>query len=220
MVKSIINLTDDLYKYIFSTSVREPEPLKRLREETINDPLANFQISPDQGQFMALLVKLIGAKKTIDIGTFTGYSSLIVALAMPDDSITITCDLSRTWTNIAKKYWKEAGVDHKIDLRLAPALHTLDNLINDGYSSNYDFIFIDADKENYDSYYERALTLLRPGGLVAIDNVLLLGAVADPENQDAETMRMRNFNKNLKDDNRVDISLLTIADGLTLALKR
>ncbi len=220
MSKNITKLTDELYKYILSISLREPDILKRLRDETMKDQMSNMQISPDQGQFMALLIKLIGARKTLDIGTYTGYSALSVALAMPDDSLTVTCDYRTEWTEIARRYWKEAGVDHKIDLCLGPALETLNDLIGNGETGAFDFVFIDADKENYDNYYEKALILLHPGGLIAIDNILWSGDVIDLNNQDISTNAIRRLNDKVKNDERVDISLLPIGDGLTLARKR
>ena len=219
MSKNITKLTDGLYQYTLSISLREPDILKRLRDETMKDQMSNMQISPDQGQFMALLIKLIGARKTLDIGTYTGYSSLRVALAMPDDSLTVTCDYRTEWTDIARRYWKEAGVEHKIDLRLGPALETLDDLIGKDESGTFDFAFIDADKENYDNYYEKALILLHPGGLIVIDNILWSGNVIDLHNQDIITNAIRRLNDKIKNDERVDISFLPIGDGLTLARK-
>jgi predicted O-methyltransferase YrrM len=220
MSKNITKVTDDLYDYILAVSLREPEILKRLREETLKDNMSLMQISPDQGQFMALLVKLIGARKSLDIGTYTGYSALSVALAMPDDSVTVACDYRTEWTDIAQRYWREAGVAQKIDLRLGPALATLDNLISNGGAGTFDFIFIDADKENYDNYYEKGLILLRHGGLIGIDNVLWFGDVIDLNNHDFSTRAIRHMNDKLKNDDRVDISLIPIGDGLTLARKR
>jgi caffeoyl-CoA O-methyltransferase len=179
-----------------------------------------MQIGPEQGQLMALLAKLIGAKRCIEIGVFTGYSALVVALALPDDGKIVACDVNEEWTSIGKRYWKEAGVDHKIDLRLQRALRTLDSLIAAGESGNYDFAFIDADKPNYDAYYERVLQLLRPGGLMLIDNVLWSGKVADPEANDADTIAFKTLNAKLHQDERVDVSLLGIGDGVTLVRKR
>lgn len=179
-----------------------------------------MQISPEQGQFMRLLVQLIGAKKTLEVGVFTGYSSLSVALALLTDGKIIACDVSEEYTAIARLYWQEARVADKIDLRLAPALATLDNLLATGQAHTFDFAFIDADKVNYDGYYERALQLIRPGGLIAIDNVLWSGRVANPEIQNESTQAIRIFNQKLRDDERVTISLVPIGDGLTLALKR
>ena len=214
------NLLSDksLYDYIQSVSLREPIVLTQLRRETAKLPMSRMQIAPEQGQLMALLVKLIGAKKTLEIGVFTGYSALAVALALPDDGKIIACDRDTRYTDMAKSYWEEAGVSHKIDLRIAPALETLDKLIAEGEDS-FDFAFIDADKRNYTNYYERALILVRSGGLIAIDNVLWSGRVADTRDNDKRTVAIREFNQKLHRDKRVDISLVPIADGLTLARK-
>ncbi|MBD2523508.1 class I SAM-dependent methyltransferase [Nostoc sp. FACHB-133] len=220
MPKQSIGLDDQLYNYLLSVSLREPEILLKLRQETASHPRSTMQISPEQGQFMRLLVQLIGAKKTLEVGVFTGYSSLSVALALPDDGKIIAADVSEEFTAIARRYWQEAGVAHKIDLRLAPGLETLDQLLATGQAETFDFAFIDADKENYDGYYERSLQLLRPGGLIAIDNVLWSGQVADPENQDESTQSIRALNEKLHHDERVTLSLVPIADGLTLAIKR
>ena len=220
MGKQSFGLDDRLYEYLLSVSLQEAEVLTQLRHETSRHQASIMQISPDQGQFMALLVKLLGAKKTLDIGVFTGYSSLVVALALPEDGRVIACDRDRTSTEIARRYWQKAGVEHKIDLHLAPALDTLDRLITQGHSGSFDFAFIDADKRNYDSYYERSLTLLRPGGIIAIDNVLWFGRVADPEDTDKRTIAIRQFNQKINRDRRVDISMLSIADGLTLVRKK
>jgi predicted O-methyltransferase YrrM len=179
-----------------------------------------MQITPEQGQFMALLVQLMGAKKTLDIGVFTGYSSLVVALALPPDGKVVACDLSEEYTAIARRYWQQAGVADKVELHIAPALDTLDRLIAAGEAGTFDFAFIDADKNNYANYYERSLQLLRPGGLIAIDNVLQSGRVAAPQEQDKITNSMRAFNQKLHQDPRITMSLVPIADGLTLALKR
>jgi predicted O-methyltransferase YrrM len=213
-------VTDDIHQYILDRSLREPEALARLREETSRQPYAVMQIGPEQGQLMALLAKLINAKRCIEIGVFTGYSTLVVALALPDDGRIVACDVNEEWTSIGRLYWKQAGVDHKIDLRLQPALLTLDDLIAASESGSYDYAFIDADKPNYDAYYERVLQLLRPGGLIVIDNVLWSGKVADPKAKDAETMTFKNLNAKLHQDSRVDLSLLGIGDGVTLVRKR
>jgi predicted O-methyltransferase YrrM len=220
MSKKSLGLDDQVYKYLLSVSLREAEVLTKLRQETDRHPMSVMQISPEQGQFMALLVKLLGAKKTLDIGVFTGYSSLVVALALPEDGKVVACDRDPEPTAIARRYWQTAGVEHKIDFRLAPALETLDRLIAEGEAGSFDFAFIDADKRNYPNYYERALTLLRPGGVVAIDNVLWSGSVADPEDTDNRTIAIRDFNQKLHQDKRVQISMLPLADGLTLALKQ
>jgi caffeoyl-CoA O-methyltransferase len=215
-----ISLTDSLYQYLLDVSLREPGLLLRLREETAADPQARMQISPEQGQFMALLAKLTGARRCLEVGEFTGYSSLCVAAALPDDGRIVACDVSEHWTSIARRYWAEARVAHKIDLRLAPALETLDSLVAAGEAASYDFAFIDADKTNYVGYYERALVLLRAGGLVVADNTLWSGRVADPEVADEDTVALRHFNELLHRDSRVDLSVLPVGDGLTLARKK
>ena len=222
MANRTIQVDDRLYDYLLSVSSREPEVLARLREETRESTGDRFgmQIAPDQGQFMALLVQLMGARKALEVGVFTGYSSLSVALALPEDGRLIACDVSEEWTSIARRYWKEAGVSHKIELRLSPALETLDALLAAGEAGTFDFAFIDADKGNYAVYYERALELLRPGGLIAIDNVLWSGRVADASVDDADTVAIRKLNEKLHRDDRISLSLLPLADGLTLALKR
>lgn len=213
-------LTESLYEYLLSVSSRESQALRALREETARLPQAGMQITPEQGQFMALLIRLIGAKKVLEIGVFTGYSTLAMAEALPDGGSITALDISEEWTAVAKRHWEAAGVMGKIDLRLAPALITLDRLIAEGGAGGYDFAFIDADKENYDGYYERVLTLLRPGGLVVIDNLLWGGQVIDPNAADADTQSIRALNVKLHRDPRVFNSLIPVADGLGLALKR
>jgi predicted O-methyltransferase YrrM len=220
MTNKTLTLDDRLYDYLCSVSLRESEVLQKLREETASHPMSQMQIAPEQGQFMALLVRLIGVKKALEIGVFTGYSSLCIALALPDDGQLIACDVSEDYTAIARRFWEQAGVTNKIDLRIAPALETLDSLIAEGHCNTFDFAFIDADKSNYPGYYERALQLIRPGGLIAIDNVLWSGRVADPTEQDNRTQKIRAFNEKLHQDDRVMISLLPIGDGLTLAMKQ
>ena len=220
MGKQSLGLDTQVYEYLLSVSVREAEVLTKLREETNQHPMSVMQISPDQGQFMGLLVQLLGAKKTLDIGVFTGYSSLVVALALPPDGKVIACDIDEDSTAIACRYWQIAGVRDKIDLRIAPALETLDRLIAEGQAGSFDFAFIDADKRNYPNYYERALELLRPGGVIAIDNVLWSGRVANPEDTDKRTIAIREFNQKLSQDRRIQISMLPLADGLTLAMKQ
>ena len=219
MSSKTLSLNDSLLHYIQSVSVQESEVLKQLRAETAKQPMAVMQIAPEQGQFMSFLVQLLNAKKTLEIGVFTGYSALIVALALPPDGRVIACDINKEYTAIAQQFWQQAGVAEKIDLRIAPALETLDKLIAENHSNTFDFAFIDADKSNYINYYEKALQLVRPGGVIAIDNVLWSGRVADPEVQDNRTQKIREFNQNLAQDSRVKISLLPLADGLTLALK-
>ena len=220
MSNKYLPLNDQIYEYLQAVSLREHDALRRLREETARMSEANMQIAPEQGQFMALLVQLLNARKTLEVGVFTGYSSLAVALALPADGRVVACDVSEEWTRIARRYWREAGVADKIDLRLAPALDTLDALLRDGQAGTFDFAFIDADKSNYDGYYERALELVRAGGLVLIDNVLWSGRVADPAAGDEDTAAIRALNRKLHADERVALSLVPLADGLTLALKR
>ena len=220
MSSRTLSLTDPLYDYLIEVSLREPPLLARLRAETEALPLASMQISPEQGQFMALLIDLTGARRTLEIGTFTGYSALRVALALPADGRLVACDVSAEYTRVARRYWAEAGVDGKIDLRLAPALETLDSLLEAGQAETFDFAFIDADKENYDGYYERSLQLVRKGGLIAIDNMLWSGSVIDADRQDKETQAIRDLNSKLRHDLRIDLSLLPIGDGLALLRKR
>lgn len=220
MSNKTIGIDRQLYEYLLSVSVREAEILTQLRQETARHPMARMQIAPEQGQFMALLVQLMGAKKTLEIGVFTGYSSLVVALALPPDGKLVACDVSEEYTAIARRYWQQAGVADKIDLNIGPALSTLDRLLAEGQAGTFDFAFIDADKSNYDNYYEKALELIRPGGLIAIDNVLWSGQVADPQIQDNRTNAIRSLNEKLHRDERVFVSLVPIADGLTLALKK
>ncbi len=220
MTFKALPLTPVLLDYLRSVSLRETDLMRRLRDETARLPYAQMQIAPEQGQFMALLVELMGARRALEVGVFTGYSSLAVARALPEDGRLIACDISEEWTSIARRYWAEAGVAHKIDLRLAPALETLDGLLAEGQRNSFDFAFLDADKVSYGDYYERMLELVRPGGLLLVDNVLWSGAVADPAVQDRDTLALRAFNQRLHQDQRVSLSLLPLADGLTLARKR
>ncbi len=215
-----INLDERLYRYLLEHSLREHPVQRELREATRDMPHAGMQIGPEQGQLMALLVRLLDARRTIEVGVFTGYSALSVALALPADGRLVACDVNEEWTAMARKYWAKANVAERIDLHLAPALQTLDELIAAGEAGRYDFAFIDADKPNYPGYYERCLLLLRAGGLIAVDNTLWSGAVADPANNDRDTVAIRAFNDALHRDARVEISLLPIGDGLTLALKK
>lgn len=219
MSTGYLPLNDQLFSYLLNNSLRESALQKQLRLETASIPEGGMQISPEQGQFMQFLIKLLGARKTLEVGVFTGYSSLCTALALPDDGQIIACDVSEKWTSIARRYWAEAGVAHKIDLRLAPATTTLDALLADGQAETFDFAFIDADKENYLHYYERALQLVRKGGLIAIDNTLWYGKVADESVQDVDTIAIRELNKALHHDDRIFLSLTQIGDGVTLALK-
>jgi len=220
MTRKTLTLDESLYTYLLQQSLREPTSLARLRQETASQPLAQMQIAPEQGQFMALLVRLMGAKRTLEVGVFTGYSALAVALALPPEGKMVACDISAEYTAIARRHWQQAGVADKIDLRLAPALDTLEQLLQQGAAASFDFAFIDADKRNYLAYYERSLQLVRPGGLIAIDNVLWSGRVADETVQDAQTQAIRALNQTLYSDERVELSMVPIADGLTLALKR
>jgi predicted O-methyltransferase YrrM len=212
-------LTDDLTDYIRQIALREPEALRRQREASDQHPRASMQTSPEQGQFLHLLARLAGAKKTIEVGVFLGYSSTWVALALPAGGRIIACDQSQEYTAQARQLWRAAGVEDKIELRLAPALETLDGLIAGGGAGSFDFAFIDADKANYANYYDRAMVLVRPGGLIAIDNVLWDGDVIDASKTDADTESIRAFNRKLQADERVSLSLVPLGDGLTLACK-
>jgi predicted O-methyltransferase YrrM len=213
-------LEGHLYEYLLSVSLRETPAQRALREETDRLENANMRTSSEQVQFMALLLKLIGARRVIEVGTFTGYGTLAMASVLPEDGRVVTCDISEEWTTIARRHWRSASVDEKIDLRIAPALETLDDLLADGSAGSFDFAFIDADKENIRQYYERCLALSRPGGLMAVDNVLWGGRVVDPSDRDESTQAIREFNQFLHHDDRVDISLVPIADGLFLARRR
>lgn len=219
MTRKTINLTENLYQYILDISLKEHPVLAELREVTATHPAAQMQIAPEQGQFMAWLVQLMGAKKTLDIGVFTGYSSLVVALALPAEGKVIACDSDPRPTAIAQEYWQKAGVEQKISLKLAPALETLDELLAQGEAGTFDFAFIDADKGNYLNYFEKSLELIRTGGVIAIDNVLWSGRVADPDDEDKRTEKIREFNQALYADQRISLTVLAIADGLTLARK-
>jgi predicted O-methyltransferase YrrM len=219
MTSRTLDLDDRLMQYVIDHSAREHPAQAALREATRSHPHAGMQIAPDQGQLMALLVKLMGARRTIEVGVFTGYSALTVALALPPDGHVLACDVSDEYTRIGKPFWAQAGVAHKIELVLAPALATLDARLGQGEAASYDFAFIDADKSNYDGYYERCLQLVRAGGLIAFDNTLWSGAVAKPS-KDADTRALQALNDKLHADERVDSALLTVGDGLTLARKR
>ncbi|MEM7224653.1 MAG: class I SAM-dependent methyltransferase [Pseudomonadota bacterium] len=220
MASRTINLTDALYDHLLEVSLREPEILARLREETAAHPASMMQISPEQGQFMTLVVELIGARRVLEIGTFTGYSALAMAHALPDDGQLIACDISEEFTSIARRYWAESDHGHKIELRLAPALETLEAMLEDGHHESFDLVFIDADKENYAAYAEHALALLRQGGLMMVDNVLWGGKVADHDHQDDDTRAIRALNKLLHQEERVTLSMIPMGDGITLARKR
>ena len=215
-------LPNDVERYVGEIISKETPLQKRLRAETakLPDNWAMMQIGADQGAFLALLVRLIGARRTIEIGTFTGYSTLAVAQALPTDGKVIACDINEEWTSIARRYWKEAGLADKIDLRLGPAADTLKSLLSTGGAGTFDFAFIDADKSGYDAYYELCLQLIRPNGLIAVDNVLWSGAVVNSKKRDADTDALRALNLKMRDDARVESVLLTVGDGLTLARKR
>jgi predicted O-methyltransferase YrrM len=220
MSNQTLNLDDRLHRYLLDHSVHETAVQVALRAETAHLPMAKMQIAPEQGQFMALLVQLLGVTKALEVGVFTGYSALAVALALPPGGQLVACDVSEDYTAIARRYWHQAGVADKIDLRIGPAVDTLDRLIATGAIDSFDFAFIDADKSNYPTYYEQALQLVRPGGLIAIDNVLWSGQVADPDVTDNRTRILRTLNDTIHQDSRVTASLVPIADGLTLAMKK
>jgi len=213
-------ITPELAAYIRSVSLREPDLLRRLRQETAARPDASMQLAPEQGQFLGMLVHLSAARRALEVGVYTGFSSLHIALAMPSDGRLVACDINPETTAIAQRYWREAGVADRIDLRLSPAVDTLDAMLSNGDAGKYDFAFVDADKENYGRYYERALQLLRPGGVAVFDNVLWHGTVHDPTVETADARAIREFNARLHEDNRIWLSLVPIGDGLTLALKR
>ena len=219
MSNRTIRMNDALDAYLGRVSLRETDVQQRLREETAVLEYAGMQISPVQGQLMRMLAGLVGARRAIEVGVFTGYSALSVALALPEDGELVACDVNEEWTAIARRYWSEAGVDSKIRLEIAPAVETLDNLIREGRSGEFDIAFIDADKTSYDLYYERCLELLRPGGLVLVDNVLWSGKVADETDRSEDTVALRAFNAKLRDDSRVELCMLPVGDGLTIARK-
>ena len=220
MTNRTLCLDDALYSYLLDVSLRETRLQQRLREETAALPVAQWQIAPEQGQFMALLVQLTGARRLLEIGTFTGYSALSMAQVMPADGQLLCCDIDPQYTDIAQRYWQEAGVAARIELRLAPALATLGALVREGGAGSFDLIFIDADKSNYPAYLEHALLLARPGGLILFDNTLWSGRVLEKRPETADTRAIQSLNRRLKDDQRVDISLLPLGDGLTLCRKR
>jgi predicted O-methyltransferase YrrM len=215
-----IGISDELAAYVLEHGVREPEVLARLREETAALPQHNMQIAPEQGAFLAMLVELMGARRCIEVGTFTGYSSTAVALALPPDGRLVCCDVSEEWTSVASKYWGEAGIADKVDLRIAPAAETLGRLLDDGAEETFDLAFVDADKSGYDTYYELLLRLVRPGGVIAFDNTLWGGKVADPHADDADTRALRALNAKLAGDERITLCLVPFADGVTLARRR
>ncbi|RME00226.1 MAG: SAM-dependent methyltransferase [Bacteroidetes bacterium] len=220
MSRQTLSLTPELYQYILDVSLRENPVLTELREFTLSLEEANMQISPEQGQFMQMLVKLIGARNYIEVGVFTGYSSLAVALALPADGKIVACDVSEEWTSIGKRFWKKAGVSEKIDLRIALAADTLQQLLDQGLTGTFDFAFIDADKTGYDSYYELCLQLLRPGGLILFDNTLWSGKVVEENSEDEDVKAIRALNARLRRDERIDLCLLPMSDGVTMVRKR
>ena len=220
MANKTIGISDELAAYVVEVGTREPDVLARLREETAAIPQHRMQIAPEEGALLAMLVELTGARRYIEIGTFTGYSSTAVALALPEDGRLVCCDVSEEWTSMARRYWDEAGVAGKIDLRIAPAAETLDQLLADGEEATYDFAFVDADKTGYDGYYERLLRLVRPGGLIALDNTLWGGAVLDQDADDEDTRAIQALNTKLATDERVTLCLVPVADGVTLARRR
>ena len=220
MSNKTLNVDAKLYDYLLTVSVREPSVLAELREETARLPNAGMQISPEQGALMQLLVEVMGARQCLEVGVFTGYSSTAVALSLPADGRLVACDVSVEFTDVARRYWRLAGVEERIDLRLGPALDTLDALLASGHAATFDFAFIDADKDNYLGYYERSLQLLRSGGLLAVDNVLWEGSVAEPSDQRSSTLAIRALNAHVARDERVSSSLVPIGDGLFLIRKR
>ncbi len=220
MASRTLGMSDRLHEYMMESALRDPPMLAALRRSTGPLALAAMQISPEQGQFMALLIELLGVKRYLEIGTFTGYSALCAALAMPADGRVTALDRNREWTDIARRHWRDAGVEHKIDLRLGDARSSLDAMLASDGTARFDLGFIDADKPNYDAYYERCLALVRPGGLIALDNMLWGGAVADPATQDEDTVAIRDLNRKIRDDARVTASLVPIGDGLMLCRRR
>ncbi|EAU55460.1 O-methyltransferase [Mariprofundus ferrooxydans] len=220
MANHTLGLNAALATYVQQVGVREPAILQALRAATEQEELSVMRSAPEQGQLMAMLIRLTGARRILEVGTYTGYATLWMALAMPADGKIISCDLSEAWTNVARRFWEQAEVSDRIDLQLAPALETLDRLLIDGAAGSFDFVFIDADKVNYTAYYERSLELLRVGGLIAIDNTLWGGSVIDPDNQEPSTNAIRAFNNMLYRDSRIDMAMLPLADGLTLASKK
>jgi predicted O-methyltransferase YrrM len=220
MANKTIGLSDDLAAYVRAHGTREPDVLARLRAETASLPQHGMQIAPEQGALLAMLVELTGARRCVEVGTFTGYSSTAVALALPDDGHLVCCDVSEEWTSIARRYWAEAGVADKVELRIAPATESLDALLAEAGEGTVDLAFVDADKSSYDAYYERLLRLVRPGGLIVFDNVLWGGDVLDEDSDDEDTRALQALNLKLADDERITLCLLPVADGVTLARRR
>lgn len=220
MSNKSIGLSEDLHEYLLSISLRESEVMTELRKETAEHPRAEMQIAPEQAQFLRFLVKLIGARRTIEIGVFTGYSALSVAEVLPPKGQLVACDVNEEYTEVAQRYWAKAGVEETIDLRIAPAQETLADLLEEGQAGTFDFSFIDADKTGYDTYYEHSLELLRPGGVIALDNTFRSGRVAEPSPGDESIRATQQLNEKLHEDARVDLTVLPLADGVTLAMKR
>lgn len=220
MANRTLGLDETLYRYLLETGVQEPEVLQQLREATEQEELSVMRSAPEQCQLMAMLVRLTGSKRLLEVGTYTGYATLWMALSLPEDGVIVTCDISERWSFVARRFWELAGVEKKVDLHLRPALDTLDELLRLGNGDGFDFAFIDADKENYEHYYERCLQLIRPGGLIVVDNVLWGGSVIDAADESAATRAIRAFNEKLRSDTRIDLAMLPIADGVTLAVKR
>ncbi|WP_243312005.1 O-methyltransferase [Fundidesulfovibrio agrisoli] len=219
MTTKPLDMTEELVAYVRAMQTKEPEILARLAEETSKDVKAHMRLGWEQGRFLMLLARLTQARRTLEIGVYTGYSALCVALALPPDGRITACDVSVPWTDVARRYWREAGVEQKVDLRIAPALDTLESLLDAGLAGTYDMAFIDADKGNYQNYFDKCLALVRPGGVVAVDNTLWYGRVVDPDNNDPETLAIRAFNERMRNDRRVDACLTAIGDGMTLAVK-
>jgi len=220
MSSKSIGLSDELHEYLLSVSLRESDAMRRLREATADHPKSEMQIAPEQAQFFQFLVRLIGARRALEIGVFTGYSAMAVAEALPSTGEIVACDVSEEYTTVAREHWNEAGIADRIDLRIAPAAETLQAMIDEGQSGTFDFAFVDADKEQYDTYYERSLQLLRPGGVVALDNVFRDGRVTDSDTEEESVRAIQRLNEKLHDDERVDLTMLPLADGVTLAMKR
>ncbi len=220
MANQTLGLSTELHEYVVEVGVREPAVLRRLREETAELAEHEMQIAPEQGALLSMLVELTGARRCIEVGTFTGYSAAVMALALPDDGTLLCCDVSTEWTDVARRYWDEAGVTAKIELRIAPAAETLDELLESGGRSSYDLAFVDADKTGYAAYYERLVELMRPGGLIVFDNMLMSGQVLDPSADDENALAIASLNQDLAADSRVSICLVPVGDGFTLARKR
>lgn len=220
MANSTLGLDERVYEYLLNYGLREPAVLAELRRATEAEEMSEMRSAPEQGQFMAMLLKLMGAKHVLEVGTYTGYATLWMALTLPEDGEVHTCDVSERWTFVARRFWEQAGIQDRVHLHLRPALETLEGLLAQGMEDSFDFAFIDADKVNYQAYFEACLRLVRRGGIIAVDNVLWGGSVADPTDEQESTQAIRAFNRRLKGDTRVDIAMLPIADGLTLAMKR